>query len=203
MGSKTGSKDEKPVHTVQLDGFYMDIYPVTNVQYAKFVQAAGVRDWNLPAGYADHPVVGVSWGNAKAYCDWAGKRLSTEAEWEKSARGGDSRDYPWGKGFEVGNANALGAGYTNTSPVGIFPSGKSPYGVLDMAGNVWEWVADWYDATYYAWGNSSNPKGPDRGEHRVVRGGSWICHTNYLRCTKRDHQPENYRSRFIGFRCVQ
>ena len=202
MGAKRGNKDEKPVRSVQLDGFYLDVCLVTNEQYARFVRATGLQDWKPPTGYADHPVVGVNWANAKAYCDWAGKRLPTEAEWEKGARGTDDRDYPWGKDYAIGNANALGAGYSSTAPVGIFPSGKSPYGALDMAGNVWEWVADWYDANYYLRGNSSNPKGPDRGEHRVVRGGSWICHANYLRCTKRDHHPEAYRSRFIGFRCV-
>ena len=202
MGSKIGNKDEKPVHIVQVDGFYMDLYPVTNVQFAKFVQATGALDWESPAGYADHPVVSVTWENARAYCEWAGKRLPAEAEWEKAARGVDGRNYPWGDEFDTVNGNGLRTGYAGTSPVGNFPSGKSPYGILDMAGNVWEWVSDWYDATYYAWSRGSNPKGPDSGEHRVLRGGAWICHANYLRSTKRDHQPPDYQSNFIGFRCV-
>ena len=202
MGSRRGNNDEKPEHNVHLDAFYMDVNPITNTQFSKFARDVGISDWRYPAGFADHPVIGVNWNDASAYCEWSGKRLPTEAEWEKSARGTDGRTYPWGADYDSSVVNGLGGGRTGTSPVGSMPEGASPYGVLEMSGNLWEWVADWYDATYYNWGKSSNPSGPDDGGHRVVRGGSWICHANYLRCAKRDHHEPTYRGRFIGIRCA-
>jgi formylglycine-generating enzyme required for sulfatase activity len=205
MGDRHGDRDEKPVHQVHLDAFYLDLHPVTQAQYLCFVSQTGhgQQEWEPVLAADDHPVVMVSWEDAVAYCHWAKKRLPSEAEWEKAARGPDGRTYPWGSSFEPGRANVVGRGYAGTAPAGNFPSGASPYGLLDMAGNVWEWAADFYAADYYAWSPTHNPTGPDKGSHRVVRGGCWICHPRYLRCAKRERQPSTCRSRFIGFRGVQ
>jgi len=180
MGSNDGGDSEKPVHTVYLDAFYMDVYEVTNARYKKFMDATGHKApayWsNSKFNSPDQPVVSVSWHDAKAYCDWAGKRLPTEAEWEKAARGGlVGRKYPWGDNLTHDDANYSGTGGKDTwekpAPVGSFaPNG---YGLYDMAGNVWEWCADWYDIGYYAKSPRGNPTGPSSGTYRVLRGGSW------------------------------
>jgi formylglycine-generating enzyme required for sulfatase activity len=202
-----GSNDydnEKPIHTVYLDAFYIDIYEVTNAQYKKFMDATGHKApycWNDSKFNApNHPVVGVSWDNAVAYAKWAGKRLPTEAEWEKSARGGlVGKKYPWGDILTHDDANYSGKGgkdkWEQTSPVRSFaPNG---YGLYDMAGNVWEWCEDWYSNNYYANSPKSNPKGPGSGKWRVLRGGSWY-----------DSDDDDLRvadgcGDAVGFRCVQ
>jgi sulfatase modifying factor 1 len=194
MGSND-SDDEKPVHTVYLDAFYIDIYEVTNAQYKKFMDATKYKEpnyWNDSKFNApNHPVVGVRWNDAVAYTKWAGKRLPTEAEWEKAARGGlVGKKYPWGDNLTHDDANYSGTGgkdkWVNTSPVGSFaPNG---YGLYDMAGNVWEWCADWYDSKYYASSPKSNPKGPSSGERAVLRGGSWyFSFDSYLRVADRSY----------------
>ena len=188
-------EDEQPQHKVYLDAFWIDKTEVTNVQYQRCVEARvcpapTMCDWGEPpygdASKAEHPVVCVSWHDAKAYCEWAGKRLPTEAEWEKAARGTDGWIYPWGNAFDGGKLNSCDVNcsydwkdasanddYAETAPAGSYPTGASPYGALNMAGNAWEWVADGYDPGYYNQSPYRNPLGPDSGEERVLRGGSW------------------------------
>lgn len=205
-----GDSDEKPVHTVYIDAFYMDVYEVTNAQYEQFMDATGHRppafwddpDFNQP----NHPVVGVSWHDAVAYAEWAGKRLPTEAEWEKAARGGlVGNKYPNGDSITHDDANYSGTGgrdiWTYTSPVGSFP--PNGYGLYDMAGNVWELCSDWYDANYYSVSPPNNPKGPNSGTYRVLRGGSWSFNAYYLRCAFRNWIVAYGTLNFVGFRCSQ
>lgn len=209
MGSNDGEDDEKPVHTVYLDAFYMDKYEVTNALYKKFMDATGYK---APAYWNDkrfndpqHPVVGVSWKDANEYCKWAGKRLPTEAEWEKAARGGlVGKKYPWGDTLTHNDANYSGKGdkdiWKYTSSVGSFP--PNGYGLYDMAGNVYEWCADWYGSNYYASSPKSNPAGQSSGLVRVLRGGSW-SHLNdsNLRTAYRNYYDPTYVYNYLGFRC--
>jgi formylglycine-generating enzyme required for sulfatase activity len=210
MGSNDGEGNQKPIHTVYLDAFYIDKYEVTNAQYKKFMDATGYKapeSWNDSNYNApNQPVIGVSWDDAKAYADWAGERLPTEAEWEKAARGGlVGKRYPWGDNITHDNANYDGTGgkdiWEFTSPVGSFaPNG---YGLYDMAGNVWEWCADWYDSNYYASSPKSNPTGPNSGLSRVLRGGSWYDGNGLtLRTAYRDYNDPTTTDYGLGFRCV-
>ena len=211
-----GDNDERPVHTVYLGAFYMDIYEVTNAQYQKFMSATGHA---APFFWSDsrfnapqQPVVAVSWYDAVAYAEWAGKRLPTEAEWEKAARGGlIGKPYPWGDEAPVAGGvyranydpgNDAADGYAYTAPVGSFP--PNGYGLYDMAGNVWEWCADWYDENYYTNSPHSNPLGPNSGNFGVVlRGGSWGGTTAfYLRVANRGYHHPTYPNYYVGFRCV-
>jgi formylglycine-generating enzyme required for sulfatase activity len=208
MGSNDSS-GEKPMHTVYLDAFYIDKYEVTNAQYKKFIDETSHRKpgyWKEPNYDApNQPVVDVSWDDAKAYADWAGKRLPTEAEWEKAARGGlRGKSYPLGDTLTHDDANYDGTGgqdqWSYTSPVGSFsPNG---YGLYDMAGNVWEWCADWYDKNYYANSPRQNPMGPSSGQYRVYRGGSWnTSNPDNIRVSNRDYEIRAFSN--IGFRCVK
>jgi sulfatase modifying factor 1 len=235
----------EPVHTVYLDAFYIDKYEVTNAQFKSFIDAGGYttqafwsaagwsertsRGWTLPlywtAGthhsgpaWPNFPVVAVSWYEAEAYANFAGKRLPTEAEWEKAARGTDQRTYPWGNSIDGSRANYGGSGdpYDDSStPVGFYdgrlhPSplfqttdSPSPYGAYDMAGNVYEWVADWYLFNYYSVSPPSNPPGPLTGSLRVLRGGSWIYDTSHLRSAYRVSTNPYIRTFTNGFRCAR
>ena len=188
-----GDSNERPVHTVYLDAFYMDAHEVTVGQYKQFVEATGHRapDWNRVAAYAptdEHPIIFVSWNDAVAYCEWAGKRLPTEAEWEYAARGGlDGKRYPWGDEApdrSRANFNGMEGG---TTPVGKYAA--NGYGLYDMAGNVWEWCSDWYGSGYYA--------------SRVLRGGSWNYSPFYLRVANRNSNVPANTHGFFGFRCAQ
>lgn len=210
MGSKGGTTAELPVHRVYLDAFYIDKFEVTNLLYARFTQATGRKSpglWkNSTFNAPNQPVVGVSWYDAEAYCKSAGKRLPTEAEWEKAARGTDERRYPWGDQWDSRRANTSQGGPGRPTPIGSYEQGRSPYGAYDMAGNVWEWVADWYDPTYYAKSPTRNPAGPDNGRVRVRRGGGWRSHPQLARTFNRfrgdDYEPDS-QSDDIGFRCVK
>lgn len=212
MGSETGHADEKPPHRVYLDAFFIDRYPVTNAEYKKFVEAAGRKPpshWQngkIPPGKETHPVVNVSWNDAAAYAAWAGKRLPTEAEWEKAASWdplkNEKRVYPWGDRFDAALCNSKESGIGGTTPVGKYsPQGDSPYGAADMAGNVWEWCADWYDSGYYKNSPKQNPTGPSSGPSRVRRGGSWYVSVNLVRASYRGRSVPDSWDDYLGFRC--
>jgi eukaryotic-like serine/threonine-protein kinase len=209
MGSNDGSQDERPVHLVYLDAFWIDQTEVTNTQYARCVDD-GICD--LPADptqyyieeSADHPVVYVDWKDANTYCQWAGRRLPTEAEWEKAARGTDSRTFPWGNDGDCSRANFWDCPqFETTSPVGFYGErGVSPFGTHDMAGNVWEWVFDWYASDYYQYSPTRNPTGPASGIYHVWRGGSWNCNQTSARSVERGNFNPDYWRDLIGFRCA-
>ena len=217
MGSAAdeGYDNEHPQHTVSLDAFWIDKTEVTNAQYRKCVEAGTCReptscDWGEPT-YSDpskakHPVVCVGWDDATAYCTWVEARLPTEAEWEKAAGGTDGRKYPWGNSEpDCKQANYWGKDggcVGETSAVGSYPTDISPYGALDMAGNVWEWVSDWFDDGYYARSPASNPPGPASGQERVLRGGSWYFTAVGLRTTARFRYLPDARGDVAGFRCA-
>jgi formylglycine-generating enzyme required for sulfatase activity len=205
MGSDdtNSDADEHPRHTVSLDAYWIDRTEVTQAMYAACVQAAVCEDVAHPPADAagSDPVQGVTWPNAAAYCEWVGRRLPTEAEWEKAARGTDGRIYPWGDqapNSELGNFEKQQDG---AQPVGSYPQGASPYGVLDMAGNVYEWVADWYDPDYYGQSPSENPKGAGSSLQRVLRGGNWNSNADTLRSSNRFWAFPG-RNDFDGFRCA-
>ena len=208
MGSTDDDEDayvsEKPQHRVCLDSYYLGRYPVTVSQFRAFVEASGYRPWSSDGlgRPEDHPVVWVSWDEAVAYCKWAGLRLPTEAEWEYAARGPDAWAYPWGDEWDARQCNTWEGRRRGTTPVGKYsPGGDSPYGCADMAGNVWEWCADWYGEDYYACSPSRNPQGPGPGDGRVLRGGSCHNYRNWARCAYRYwYGPDNHYVHF-GFRC--
>jgi formylglycine-generating enzyme required for sulfatase activity len=201
--------DERPRHRVFVSAFHIDRDEVTRKSYQTCV-AAGACAKPDGAGDDDVPVTGVSWRDAAAYCAFVGKRLPTEAEWEKAARGSDGRIYPWGNEPDCAQANFgnfEGEGRCPQNPgrpvkVGSYP-GVSPWGVRDLAGNVWEWVADRYDARYYHRSPARDPKGPTQGDRRVVRGGACCSMFGLPRAGNRLAFPEDYRDIDIGFRCAR
>jgi formylglycine-generating enzyme required for sulfatase activity len=206
-------EDERPKHQVSLAAFLLDTYEVTTAQYAAFLAAttrAAPWQWNTVdlTLHRDRPVIGVDWSDADAYCRWKGKRLPTEAEWEKSARGTDGRLYPWGnRSPHKDLANfALGARFSYSQvlmPVQSYEQGKSPYGLYQMAGNVWEWVQDWYQTNYYEVSPDHNPQGPEQGQFKVLRGGSWSDLPKYLLTYGRFKLPPETRNSYTGFRCAK
>ena len=237
MGSDNGDddNDEKPIHTVYLDAFWIDQTDVTNAMFQKFVDATGYKtdaekqgsgyvydlkvqqwddskdaDWqhlrgpdsNLN-GLDDHPAVQVSWNDATAYCQWAGRRLPIEAEWEKAARGIDGRIYPWGSQMPDSSRLNYNMNVKNTTSVGKYPDGASLYGALDMVGNVWQWTQDWYTDTYYINSPSRNPTGPTSGNKRVLRGSSWLNDAAHVRASVRHSDGASGRGNDYGFRCVR
>ncbi len=245
MGSASSEADERPIHSVTLDAYWIDRTEVTNRHFAAFIGDTGHQtlaerqgsghgfttngwepiagaSWRWPQGPGDgleaqddHPVMQVSWDDAGAYCAWAGGRLPTEAEWEYAARGPDAHTFPWGDGFDATRLNYCDRncflewadgqgddGFVLTAPVGSFPGGTSWVGAVDMAGNVWEWTADWYAPEYYDVAPVSDPRGPESGVQRVVRGGGWDDTFDFARAANRHvyavDRPQNY----LGFRCV-
>ena len=210
MGSEQGDDDEQPVHRVVLDSFYLDTFEVTNGQFAKFVAAIqseppwGFADQETPVVHADRPVRWVNWLEATGYCLWAGKRLPTEAEWEKAARGTDGRVYPWGNEppTPVHAVFGLKEGADTVSPIGNRDKGMSPYGVHDLAGNLYEWVADWYDEAVYRPIPTVNPRGPTEGTTKVQRGGSYINSPYRLRSSFRTKGDPTEHDPNVGFRCA-
>ena len=225
MGKEGG--DNNPRHKVYLDSYYIDKTPVTNLQYERFIRESGYKsegDWRkfYNTGMAYYPVTCITWNDANAYLKWAGKRLPSEAEWEKAAAGTDGRLFPWGNEWDPDKCNNLllnrpdkirlmcnmedGRG---TIPINEMPEGKSPYGVEDMAGNVSEWCLDWYDKDFYKKSSKANPQGPPSGKFKVNRGGSWrggswkSDHTYFFECSFRAYNKPNDRIGFYGCRGVK
>ena len=215
MGSDKGDEDEFPVHHVFLNAYYIDKFEVTNGRFAKFVEAIhseppwGFADKDTPVVHADRPVRWVSWMDAMGYCLWAGKRLPTEAEWEKAARGTDGRVYPWGNDLPTSVHAVYGlkeGGEESISIIGDRDKGQSPYGAYDLAGNLYEWVMDWYAENYYlnfAGSPAINPHGPAEGTAKVQRGGSYINSPYRLRSSFRTKDDPNETDQNVGFRCAQ
>lgn len=235
-------KEFAPWHKVYVDDFYMDVYEITNEQFARFLNSVkppegkNNRRWNwvvirndlateerftwwpteilyedgkyvASEGYKRHPVITVSWYAADEYCRWAGKRLPTEAEWEKAARGGlKKKRFPWGNEIPTGGVIFNRVWKDNMEPAPTGPAGNyfpNGYGLYDMAGNVWEWVADWYDPSYYEKSPSDNPQGPKKGDFKVLRGGAWHNYAMALRVAIRNNESPLSTSDGVGFRCAR
>ena len=219
LSNRDGGRDEYPQRLISLDAFYVDVYEITNGRYLDFITATGHRfpenprdkklslwkESTVPDLFKDHPVVNVDWDDAAAYCTWAGKQLPTEAQWERAARGTNGRRFPWGDA----EPTRVLANYLNQwrdgaalEPVGSHPQGASAEGVQDLEGNVWEWVADWYDPHYYTVGPARNPRGPSDGTRRVIRGSGWESEAPLLRSAHRLSSDPKNRNHTLGFRCA-
>ncbi len=214
LGTNQGGFDERPERSIYLDRFEIDRYEVTNAQYAAFVKSTGHRKSGPPSRYAknttrmrgaNQPAVYVSWEDAKSYCEWRGRRLPTEAEWEKAMRGTDGRLWPWGNVEVPNGANwaRVDDGFEVAAPVGRVRSDVSPYGVMDGAGNVMEWVDDWYLEGAYAQAADRNPVSPEYGTYKVLRGAAYTSSGSDLRITARSKMMRDFRDETIGFRCAQ
>ena len=198
---------EDPAHEVILDAYYIDLYEVSNADYKKYIEATGFKtmprywdDSNL--NQPNQPVVGVTWKEARAFCQWNNKRLPTEAEWEKAARGKRPTKYPWGNEAPDKTRLNFSSHVGKTTPVGSYPTGKSDYGVFNLSGNVAEWVKDWHFPEYYLFSPKENPPGPEKGHYKIIRGGNWKNNAEDVRLTYRNATVPKARSKTIGFRCA-
>ena len=208
MGShdEDSPRNQRPAHTVYLSGYFISKTPVTNQEYREFVLCTGHREpihWQrgtFPVGMGKHPVVNVSFQDASAYAAWRSVRLPSESEWEKAAKGTDERPYPWGTRYTEGERCNANNQIGTTTPIDEWPDGLSFYEVWDMAGNVYEWCQDYLDEEYYKESPSTNPKGPDGGQERVIRGGSYQETRAALRTTHRMGSSEALTKDYIGFR---
>jgi formylglycine-generating enzyme required for sulfatase activity len=212
MGYDGGLDDEKPPHQVDLPEYQIDLFEVSNAQFSGFIEASGYQteaeqsgsgrvwrdEWG--EGKDNHPVVRVTWNDAIAYCEWAGKRLPTEAEWENAARGSEGFLYPWGNTYDAARANGRDSGLRSTVAVGSYGEGASPYGVFDMAGNVREWTAD---PGYFPYPGNSTPSSYYGDELRVLRGGGWFDDAADMRTTRRNPTSPSAANWDIGFRCAK
>jgi formylglycine-generating enzyme required for sulfatase activity len=224
MGRDDMSGVERPAHIVTLDDYYIDQYEVTNESYAAFLNDRGnqfeglahwvewydpdlhVKEvdgvWLVDPGYEMYPMNEMTWYGARAYCEWRSAHLPTEAQWEKAARGTDERTYPWGEDITCDMANYAACVYDSV-PVDSYPGGVSPYGAYNMAGNMMEWIADWYHKDYYANSPAENPTGPENGDFRIIRGSSWINNPGKLRTTYRFPKLPVLTYKSVGFRCAR
>ena len=210
--SSSKSEDQKPMHFVFTSSYFIDKYEVSNAEYTKFLDAVEhvkPKYWDDERfNQPDQPVVGVSWFDAMAYSRWKGRRLPTEAEWEKAARGNDGRLYPWGEKWTKGeklyfvNVYGMEDRYEFTAPVNYYAAGASPFGALNMAGNVWEWCLDWYDKDYYRISPELDPEGPEAKQVKVLRGGSWINDIDGVQVTQRARNLPETQNKIYGFRTV-
>lgn len=212
-GTDAGGLDEGPPREIFLDAFKIDRYEVTNAQYGQFAAITGHRKAGPPSRYAknvskmrglNQPAIYVSWDDAVSYCQWKGRRLPTEAEWEKAMRGADGRLWPWGNVEQADGANwaRVNDGYEASAPVGAFKADISPYGVMDGAGNVMEWVDDWYSEGYYKESPERSPPSPESGVYRTLRGGAYTLSGGDFRLTSRSKMVPDFRDETIGFRCA-
>lgn len=213
MGSNAGADDEKPEQDVTLRAYQIDRYEVTVGEFREFVRATQHKSsaegdgkpWNETwridnvGDRFDRPARFVSWWDADKYCRWKGKRLPTEAEWERAARGTDGRKYAWGNEFDAARI----APSADTMPAGFFLNNGSPVGAYDMTGNVWEWVNDWYRPDTYGQGQNDNPQGPQQADQRVIRGGSFTNGPEDVRVTRRIKDDVGRSNRDVGFRCAK
>lgn len=225
-GAEGEEFDEQPVRMIYLDAYLIDKYEVTVAQWNEYQQATGTQigEWNLQntAGRQNHPITFVTWADAYNFCAWAGKRLPSEAEWERAARCDDGRKYPWGDGldsfrsnyFQSGDPFEAGLGtILNTTPVGYYDGSlrgdyqtrdnSSPFGAYDMVGNVWEWTNDWYHPSYYTNGPDRNPTGPEISNVKAVHGGSYATDASHIRPTYRARDDPKLKGPDVGFRCAQ
>ncbi|CAI2718712.1 formylglycine-generating enzyme family protein [Nitrospina watsonii] len=198
---------EDPAHDVYLKAYYIDVYEVTNAQYAEFMKATHPkkepRYWNdAKFNQPKQPVVGVTWKDAQAYCHWRNKRLPTEAEWEKAAKGKRPVKYPWGNTAPTVEQANFDNTVGKTTPVGSYEAGKSDFGVYDLSGNVAEWVQDWHQPEYYLFSPKENPPGPERGMYKVIRGGHWHNNSEDVRLSYRNATVPTLRQDSVGFRCA-
>jgi len=212
MGAEDGLQDARPLHRVHLSSYWFDKYEVTNARYRQCVEGGGCTPPKDRLMFEDpqraqHPVTNITWGQARAFCQWQGKRLPTEAEWEKAARGTDGRRYPWGNNEEVLKRHMrkgeLTADASGAEMAGRQTATASPYGVFDLIGSVSEWVKDWYAEDFYQASPARDPQGPSRGSFRVLRGGEWNEKAPNLQASYRGWDDVTYWGPTLGVRCAE